>query len=177
MTPHGRQEPRPFPADVGWERPLQISQLDLFTKPRDRMLALTGVSIEEVERWRGRGWISFDLRELPVLDSGELAEVCFIRNLARSGLSDVQVDVRPGELNPPYRYDPVRTAYSFAFGWVQLPPLPDDGEIDALIEHHLDQWIQRKAAKGEKPLLANVAWKFMEAARDATEAGAGGRDG
>lgn len=72
MTPHRRQQPRPFPADVGgWERPLQIAQLDLFTKPRDEMLALARVSIEEVERWRARGWISFDLRGVAALDSGD----------------------------------------------------------------------------------------------------------
>lgn len=39
----------------GWERPQRIDQLNLFARGRDRALAIAGVSLDEMERWRGLG--------------------------------------------------------------------------------------------------------------------------
>lgn len=126
-SPGGRSIAGPL---AGWEKPARLSQLDLFANPRDRMLVHIGVSIDEVERWRALGWISFDVREVATLDTGRVAEICFVRNLARAGLGDLQIARLLDELESPYLYDPVRTAYSFAFGWVQLPQPPTESEID-----------------------------------------------
>ena len=49
---------------IEWDRPTRITQLDLFPEPRDQLLSLGGVNIDEAERWRSQGWISFDVREL-----------------------------------------------------------------------------------------------------------------
>lgn len=150
------------PEDFGeWEYPLRISQTDLFPTPRDQMLALIGVSIDEVERWRSFGWISFDVRDVPNLDGGRTAEICFIRNLARSGLGDLQINRLLAELEPPYTYSPLETAYSFAYGWVRLPPPLTELERDEDVEHHLDAWLQRKVLYREHQILRDVAHKIL----------------
>lgn len=150
--------------DVGpWERPLRLTQLDVFPQPRDRLLALARVSIDEVEDWRARGWVSFDVRDVHALDEGRVAEICFVRNLARAGLSDVQVCHLLGQLERPYAYDPTRTAYSFAFGWVQLPLLPTDDCRDAYVHEQLPGWVERKALLGEHDLLTEISHQIIRA--------------
>ncbi len=153
---------RPDSTDCGpWDRPARIAQGELFNQPHDRLLAQAGVSIDEVERWRALGWISYDVRDVSSLDLGRVSEICFIRNLARSGLGDLQIGTLLDELERPYLYDPVRTAYSFAFGWVQLPPLQAEDDNDAFIEHHLSAWIKRKVLLGEYELLEGVCSEMI----------------
>ena len=146
-----------------WERTVRLTQLDAFPQPRDRLLAQAGVSIEEVERWRARGWISFDVRDVPSLDEGRVAEICFIRNLARAGLTKVQVSHLLGQLERPYTYDPMRTAYSFALGWVQVPLLPTDEDRDAYVHQHLPGWVERKALLGAHDLLTEMSHQIIRA--------------
>jgi hypothetical protein len=85
----------------------------------------------------------------------------FVRNLARSGLPDAQIDGLLREFEPPYRYDPSRTAYSFAFGWVQIPALPDDREVDAFFREHMSTWVFEKALRGEFALLEELRDTIM----------------
>lgn len=155
-----------------WEEPQRIAQLDLFGRGRDYMLALGGVSIEEVERWRAKGWISFDIRELHSLDTGISSELWFIRNIARSGLSDVQIDTFLGELEPPYMYDPIRTAYSFSHGWVQCPLVPSTADWDQYMEENLKPWLIRKVARFELDELRRIQQDVMAAIADAVAMGA-----
>jgi len=154
-----------------WERPERRAQLDMFAEPRDRILALAGVSIEEMERWRAFGWISFDVRDVPSLDEGRWSEMCFVRNIARSGLSDIQISCFLEELDPPYSYDALRTAYSFAYGWVQLPIMPTDDQKDAYLQKHLSSWIQRQVLHGEYRMLTGVYSEIMVSVARARAAG------
>jgi hypothetical protein len=147
--------------DEGWEIPERIDQLDLFGEGRDRVLALAGVSIDEMERWRASGWISFDVRETPTLEWGEICEVTFIRNIARGGLSDVQIGHLLTELPKPYRYDPIRTAYSFALGWVRRPLAPSEVDPDEFIEENVSAWIERKVLLGEVDVLRSVLGEII----------------
>jgi hypothetical protein len=125
------------------------------------MLARARVSLDELERWRAKGWISFDAAELETLDEPLLHEIMFVRNLARSGLPDAQIDGLLRELEPPYRYDPTRTAYSFAFGWVQIPALPEDSEVDVFFREHMSTWVFEKAVLGEFALLEELRDTIM----------------
>lgn len=149
--------------EQGWQRPERETQLDLFEEPRDRLLALAGISLDDAERWRARGWVSFDVRDVARLDHGRVFELCFVRDLARSGLSNVQIDVLLEELEPPYRYDPSRTAYSFRWGWVQLPPMPTTEQMDAYVRRHLPAWIHSRAAEGEHELLGALREHILKA--------------
>jgi hypothetical protein len=136
----------------GWQHvtgEARESQLDLFRRRRDELLAVARVSLDELSRWRAKGWISFDCSSLDELPEPLFNEVIFIRNLARSGLSDEQINQLLTELEAPYRYHPTRTAYSFAFGWVQPPPILDDREVDEFVRFHLERWIDHKVLVGD----------------------------
>jgi hypothetical protein len=114
-----------------------------------------------LERWRAKGWISFDATGLETLDEALLHEIIFVRNMARSGLPDVQINGLLQELEPPYRYDPTRIAYSFAFGWVQIPALPDDGEVDVFFREHMSTWVFEKVVRREFALLEELRDTIM----------------
>lgn len=139
-------------------------------------MALAGVSIDEIERWRSLGWISFDVREIASLDSGGIAEITFVRNLARSGLSDLQINRLLSELPPPYRYDPVRTAYSFALGWVRQPVPLDELTLGEFVEESLDIWVEQRILLGELDVLRRV-WARMAAALARAERAEGENEG
>jgi hypothetical protein len=148
----------------GWQRvtaDARKAQVELYPRPRDEVLAGARVSLDELGRWRAKGWISFDAAEFEILDEALLDEILFVRNLARSGLPDVQIDGLLRELEPPYRYDPTRTAYSFAFGWVQIPALPEDSEVDAFFREHMSTWVFDKAVRGEFALLEELRDTIM----------------
>ena len=87
-------------------------------------------------------------------------EFVFIRNLAHSFLSDAQVDALLKKLEKPYQYDPTRIAYSFAYGWVQPPPVLNGIEIDEFVESHLRGWIDYKVKHAEVELLQELEITF-----------------
>jgi hypothetical protein len=131
-------------------------EFDLFSKPRDELLAIAGVSLDELDRWRAKGWVSFDARSLDELAEPLFQEVIFIRNLARSGLSDEQIGQLLAKLKPPYRCDPTRTAYSFAYGWVQPPPLLEGREVDEFVRLHFHRWVDDRVSAGDVDTLRKL---------------------
>jgi len=157
------------PLPCGWMRVTGDSreaQLDLFPFERDRYLALAGVSLDELRRWHDLEWLSFDPTGMDTLPHPQWHEIIFIRNLARSGLTHAWIQRLLEDLEPPYRYDPLRTAFSFAFGWVQIPAITEDG-IDAFVAEHLPQWLAEKALWNDlEPLTelqATIALKIAQA--------------
>ena len=157
----------------GWHRVTgedRETQLDLFTRSRDELLAKAKVSLDELARWRTKGWLSFDAAELGELAEPLCSEVVFIRNLARSGLSDEQIGQLLSELEPPYSYQPTRTAYSFAFGWVQPPPVLDYREVDEFVQLHLQKWIDDKVLSGDVEMLKQLLSKLFQAVAKARTA-------
>ncbi len=135
-------------------------ELDLYSMERDRYLAAAGVSLDDLDRWCDKGWISFDARGVDQLSTHMAHEVVFIRNLVQSFLSDAQIDALLKKLEKPYQYDPTRTAYSFAYGWVQPPPMLDGIEIDEFVESHLRSWIDDKVKDAEVELLRKLEMTF-----------------
>lgn len=162
-TRHVSNESLPF----GWQRPVQLSQLELFQRDRDEVLAFLRVSRDDLDRWRAKGWLSADATESTVVQDPQLSEIVFVRNVARSGLSDSQVDALLRDLDAPYRYDPLRTAYSFAYGWVQIPAMPDEREMDTFFDEHFSTWIHRKISEGDTSFLEQRRFEIALAIADA----------
>lgn len=117
-----------------------LHQSSLFMSSLAEFEAETGVSADEMDVWREKGWLSFSPHKVPKFDERERVEVVFISGLARSGLSDAMVTRLLDPLPKPYCYDPATTFYSFLDrGWVSLPPEPEpakvtDDYIESLIE-------------------------------------------
>jgi hypothetical protein len=106
----------------GWERPTQVPAGEPLEHARDLLLGMTGVSLDELDEWRALEWLSYDVREIAFMDEAHLYEILFVRDLTRrAGLRRTQVQRFLDQLEPPYRYDTGRVAFSFCHGWVQLP--------------------------------------------------------
>ena len=141
-------------------RPTQIaSQLSLFPRRRDKTLAILRVSLDDAAHWQQVGWLSYDAAALETLEDNQIAELVFIRDIARSGLPYPFVTELLGELERPYAYSPETTAYSFSAGWVEVV-FPD---MDEMVDQHLDSWVQEKVAEGDEETLSALADSIMVA--------------
>ena len=120
------------------------NQRTFFTQSPDEFLTDMGVSLDEMNLWHSKGWLSFDPSTIKKYDETERIEVMFIKALARFGLSDAMVNRLLSGLDKPYCYDPKKTLYSFIQeSWATLPPKPDPQDvvsegIEALIEN--EEW-------------------------------------
>lgn len=131
-------------------RPTQVgNQLSLFPDGRDEMLAKARVSLDDMAHWQQAQWISYDVAALETLEYDQIAEMVFIRDLARSGLPDTLITEMLAELERPYAYPPATTAYNFAHGWVEVV-FPD---MDEMMEQHLEDWVQEKLIDGDEERL------------------------
>ena len=126
-------------------------QRTFFTQSPDEFLTEMGVSVDEMNQWRAKGWLSFDPDTIKKYDETERIEVMFIKALARFGLSDAMVNRLLSGLDKPYCYDPRTTFFSFIQeSWVTLPAKPDPNDtvsegIEALIEN--EEWDELRPLK------------------------------
>lgn len=110
------------------------------------VIARLGVSLDDLRRWHDGGWLSFTAtmsEEVNEFDDPKVFEIQMVRDIARSGLSDAQIETLLSQLPKPYAFNPDRIAYSFRHGWIQVAPpveIPDPSEV---IEEHLDGWIEQ----------------------------------
>jgi len=150
-----------FPTGFIFPHPITDHQACLFRISLTDALARLGVSPDELTRWHGRGWVSFDANtseSLDEFDDPKIFEIQIVRDIARSGLTDSQIEVLLSRLMKPYAYDPETIAFSFRHGWLQAAPveIPDPSEI---IEEHLDEWI----AGCDEATLKELRYKISEA--------------
>ncbi len=149
---------RLFEAQNELRRPTQVpNQLKLFPDLRDDVLAKARVSIDDMARWQQLGWISYDVTALETLEDYQAAEMVFVRDLARSGLTDALITEMLGELPKPYAYSPSTTAYNFSYGWVEVV-FPD---MDEMMDRHLESWVQDKSLAGDEERLAEASVHLM----------------
>ena len=149
---------REFPSI--WIKPIPHDrQMTLFASPIVEALTSLKISKDEVQRWQQQGWISFEIDSMASLDEDGKWELEFVRNIARSGLSDQQVSVFLKELPKPYSYSPHLTAYSFAYGWVQTLRMRKPNEV---IEEHLYSWIDEQVEEGNVEELQELAEVLAE---------------
>jgi len=147
-----------FAASNELRRPKHVaSQLSLFPRERAETMALLRVSLDDAAHWQHTGWLSYDAAALETMEDNHIAELVFIRDLARSGLPHSFITELLGELEPPYAYSPGTTAYSFSSGWVEVV-FPNMSE---LVNQHLESWVQEKLAEGDEERLSAASDSIM----------------
>jgi hypothetical protein len=155
--PNADSEPRLPPC---WQRPVPVKsvQRTFFVQSTEEALVELSVSRDEVRLWRQKEWISFDIDAEKELEDPLKWEVEFIRNLARSGLSDAHINRHLRELPKPYRLDPSKTAFHFLHGWV-TPRTVDPFDV---IEEQLDDWLNCLVDEGCQSRLMQIAGHIAE---------------
>jgi hypothetical protein len=152
--------PEPLPRH--WERPHQHDYLQrtLFSRPTLEALAEMKVSPDDLLRWHSMGWISFNLKETDVIEQPQEDEVRFVRNLARSGLSDAQINHLLQELPKPYSFygEP---AFHFEYGWI-VPSVPSREDPFDVVSENVDDWLEDLANDGKTARLEELASKINE---------------
>ena len=137
-------------------------QRSLFEVSLATAIARFGVSSDDLRRWHGRGWLSFDemMNEgLNEYDDPKIFEIQFVRDLVRSGLTDAQIEILFDKLPKPFAFDPDAIAYSFRHGWVSVVPpvIPEPFEV---IEEHIDGWIEECDQEALERLRDQIAEKL-----------------
>lgn len=143
-----------------WKRPVsgKVIQCSLFTQSTEEVLADLQVSKDDVRLWREKEWISFDVDSHAKLDEPLIWEIEFVRNIARSGLSDAQINHLLRNLPKPYRSNPSRMAYHLVYGWV----LPEKEDPFDVIDENLDDWLINQADAENYSRLTKVAERIAE---------------
>ena len=122
------------------------------TKPED-VLAELKVSTSDMERWHQNGWIIYRLHELSQFCHRDECEIRFIAPIARSGLSDSQINQLLKELRAPYAYgDDV--AYHFKYGWVTPQHAFD------FVSSNVDEWLDQLGEEEDFDRLAEIGNKI-----------------
>jgi hypothetical protein len=85
------------------------------------------VSVDEMNSWFHKNWLSFDPSATTEYSERERIEVLFVRGLARSGLSDAMVSrIFSAGLERRYCYDSDTTFFSFVQNrCISIPPERD----------------------------------------------------
>jgi hypothetical protein len=140
----GRLSPGERRITGGWRVPQRENEVTF--SPVDGSTALTeaGVSRDELTRWHKSDWISEELATTEKFDRPQLFELAFVRDVVRSGLSDAQITYLLGQLPKPYWYDSSQVAYSFHYGWVQLPLFFEEKTVRDTIDTFIEDWIREK---------------------------------
>jgi hypothetical protein len=72
------------------------------------------VSLDDMAWWHQNGWISYDVARVDDLNETQLAEIFFVRDIARSGLSDAVTTWMLSEAYLRYIFVSKRSNLSFA---------------------------------------------------------------
>lgn len=137
-----------------------VHQPSLFRCSPEEFVAELLISIEEMNTWRHRGWLSFDPNTMIEYDQKERVEIEFIKGLARSGLSHAMIDRILTGLQKPYCYEPSTTFFSFVeHRWISLPVEPDPS---AVTEEYIEELIRAK----EVDTLRELQRKISEAVEE-----------
>ena len=141
-----------------WCRPSPDTQPRLFHVSVTEGLAELRVSRDEVRRWQQQGWISFDIQAMIQLEDQDRWEIEFVRDIARSGLSDSQIEELFVNLPKPYRFNPICVAYHFGFGWVKVHR---DDPFN-VVEENVIEWIERFDDQNDLHQLNEIRDKITE---------------
>lgn len=140
-----------------FERPTSAGsiQRSFFPENIHDVLARLKVSPDELARWRQHGWISFDVQTAYQLESAQVGELTFVRDVARSGLPDAVLRMLFAQLPAPMTVDPNLIAFSFTHGWV-LPAFTSEADLADYIEQNVDTWLEGLAEEGHSEQLARL---------------------
>ena len=137
-----------------WMSPARMLQPTFFDEKQaaQDVFAYYGVSLDEIDRWHERKWLSFDSK-IKHVSSLEFHELLFIRSLVHFGLTDAMITTMLSYLEKPYQYSPFDHAFCFAYGWVGAAPDLTENIFWQLIENHFETFVRHKANNGEEPTL------------------------
>jgi len=151
-----------FLRDFGWHRPKRITQRTLFPQSRLDVLAQAKVGETDLVAWVEKGWLSSTYSDMEKLDDPEIAEIVFVRNLARSGLYADDIDRLLRSLPKPYQYRSPLVAYCFALGWVEtLAP----SDIEEVFRERAIAWLEKKIESEEDDELVDELYELTFRAR------------
>lgn len=161
----------PLPACFGIPQAARYRQQSLFKRRFVDVLAELEVSMDDLVRWHGEGWLSTNGRsttEVDDFDDPLVWEITVIRDVVRAGLGDAHVRHLIARLPKPAAIDPSRLAYSFRHGWVAglLPVVPDPDEV---VEEHLDAWLDDQGLDRLLALQARIAELVQRCNQDSVE--------
>lgn len=142
----------------------------LFRVTLAEVLARLSVSADDLRRWHDRGWLSFDVNmdeALDEFDDPKSFEIQVVRDVVRSGLSDVQIESLLAKLPKPFAFNPERLAFSFRHGWVYVEPPVEIPEPSEVIEEHLDEWM----AQCDEETLEDLREKVTNVLKTCVEKG------
>lgn len=131
-------------------------QLYLFAPKLNEVAVEYKVSIDELNRWHEKGWLSFNPKENREFSEPDIFEIRFIRDIVRSGLSDACLEKLFIQLSKPYSYNPDRIAYSFSLGWVEHTESCEEIDYAEVIEEHLEEWLYEISANGDEEAINNI---------------------
>lgn len=149
-SPYG---PANLPPWFDKPHPTRDRQPCLFASRLPDALSALRVSVDELARWRSRGWVSFGVDHAGPIEEWHLNELRFVRDVMRSGLTDAQVDHLLGQLPQPTNFNCDAVAYSFSLGWVMVRPRPD---YDEVVNEHVDEWLGGLAEEADVPRLTEL---------------------
>jgi hypothetical protein len=129
-----------------FERPKsrRLVQASLFAEDIHDVLAQLKVSPDELTRWQGNGWISFDSQTSYRLEPDEIGTLVFVRDMVRSGLPDALLRALFDQLSAPVNVDPDLIAFSFTHGWV-VPTYTRVPTVEQCIRENVDDWLENLA--------------------------------
>ena len=140
--------PQPFP-----------TQLSLFTISLEELVEQSGVTEQDMEQWHRDGLLSFSPEESVRFEPFDVAEICFVAALVRSGLTREQIAELLHGLPKPYRYDPEMTAYNFfTRRWQQIPE-----PVETDFDHELEAFLDRAVRSGDVDALHEISRRVREA--------------
>lgn len=118
------------------------TQPSLFRISLDEALMRLRISPDELTRWHAKGWTSFGASgglDVDEFDDPKTWELCFVRDIVRSGLTDAQIAWLLETLPRPFAFNPDRIAFSFLHGWIEVVPCR---EPETSIDGVLDLWLE-----------------------------------
>lgn len=150
-------------------KPVRVSsEPTLFQQSLSELLKSAEVSWEQTQRWRSRGWLSFELSTDIQYDERHFQELRFIKSLVDSGVGEIVVEYLLSKLEPPFAYCEQSTAFCFGrAAWVQvyekpsLEDLLDDCAVFGIIDEHWDSWLDSLAESGELEQLRKVGARIQ----------------
>lgn len=140
-------------------------QQSLFQTNMDEWLINARVSRNELQRWCQMEWVSMASPcERIDFDDPLLNRIEVVRDLVRSGLSDLRISWLLSSLSQSSAAHPDRIAYSFRYGWVEPAP-PQPFSIEDILG-----WIEDANSEDLNNLLSHIDSRFEQIAQEEAEA-------
>jgi len=148
---------------------VEDAQGSLFADELPAVLAELRVSDDALGRWYRQGWVSFGPGRQTALETHDVNEIRFVRDVVQSGLSDAYIAELFEQLPRPMNFSPDEVAYSFTLGWIWAGPVPEPNS-NVIVDEHVDDWLDHLVANENQSRLIELRDRIERLLR-ALEAG------